>query len=413
MNHPTALENPADEQAERPALRSGGHRWQLLLVTALCGGTAGFLAGTPFWTRLSDRPVGAAGLPTRQIDPSWRKLPAFSEQATAEQLKQAAADTAEALLRTYPESPEAMNVAARLRLSLGQVEPAVALWRKCIEINPRFADAYFGLGLVAKHGGDFDQAADMLARVAELVPDDLRVPALLGESLLKAGRAKEAVIVLERHLQAEPEPMVDAVASLAQAYLELEQYPRAQAVFQVLAEAAPNDSRGHYGLARVYAKLGEKEKSRQALEVFRKLAARNQQGLIDSAREESDVANLRNVFAQTLSESGQVYADRGDVAKAEEMWQKAAHVVPGAVECRRRLLALYDAQQRDAEALAVCRELCRLEPNCADHWLNAALLAGRLQQLGEARSAIGRAMEIEPGNRRFQLVARLLAKHAD
>ena len=105
---------------------------------------------------------------------------------------------------------------------------------------------------------------------------------------------------------------------------------------------------------------------------------------------------------------GRCYRQQGQVDKAVEMLRKAAALGPQDVQSRTELLAIYVKAGDDREALEVCRQLSRLEPERGDHWLKLALLRIRLDDLEGARSALARALEIDPGNARYREVERLL-----
>ncbi len=412
MNDTTSAEKSPSSQSRQPAPRRGDRRrWQVLLLTVVFAAAGGFLAGIPFWFQQSDLSTAGAeqagGSLPAPIDQSWRNEPAFSPQATADQLKAEALRIAERLLADFPQKVEALNTVARLHLSLGQMDEAVDLWQQCLQLDPDFVDAYFGIGLVAFDRGQFPRAVEMFQKVWQLVPSELRAPVLLAQAYMRQSKLQEAVNVLEESLRTQ-KPSVEAVANLGQAYLQQGKLQLAKRAFEALVEGAPEHASGYYGLARVYARLGEREKSRQYLKKFRQLSKVDQQEVVRYVRESSDLATVRNIVVQVFVEAGQVYRDYEQPAMAELLWQKATVVDADNVDSRRRLLALYDAQHRNAEAASVCEQLCKLEPENAEHWLNLALLNGRLNRRQEALEAIGRAIDLEPKNSRYRRIYELL-----
>jgi len=56
----------------------------------------------------------------------------------------------------------------------------------------------------------------------------------------------------------------------------------------------------------------------------------------------------------------------------------------------------------------VCRQLSRIEPDRGDHWLKLALLRVRLDDLEGAKSALERALELDPDNAQYRELERVL-----
>src|SRR5688572_15754863 len=88
------------------------------------------------------------------------KEPEFQSSATQEQLLALAQRIADELVADFPDDPAALNVQARRYYLLIETEAAVALWRKCLDLDADYADAYFGLGLVATDRGDHEEAIE-------------------------------------------------------------------------------------------------------------------------------------------------------------------------------------------------------------------------------------------------------------
>ena len=136
----------------------------------------------------------------------------------------------------------------------------------------------------------------------------------------------------------------------------------------------------------------------------RDILAQTQKNVHDGA------ATARQIALKTHLDAGRCYREHGQVEKAVEMLRKAAALGPQDVQSRTELVAIYVRTGRDREALEVCRQLSRLEPQRGDHWLKLALLRVRLDDPQGAKSAVKRALEIDPGNAQYREVERLLEK---
>ena len=327
--------------------------------------------------------------------------PAFSSQATVDDLKREAIRTAEQLLEAYPDAPDSMRVKANLESSLGNSDASVSIWRRIIDVDPNHAEAYFNLGRIAGNGGDFQEAAQMFAKAASLAPNNLMAPALQAEALMRLGEVEAAVSLLEQHVRG-PAVLDKAMLMLGQAYLQANDLDRAKQTFESLIKADPSEARAYYGLATVLARLGQREESRQNMEKFQSLAAVDHDKLANQKRAYVDVAMMRAILVTTFVESGQVFRARGDSQKAEQTWRKAARLEPNDTASRLGLLHLYEEQSRDYDALEICEHLCLVEAENANNWLMAGLLRHRLGQRDLALDALEQATRLDPGNPKYE-----------
>ncbi len=390
---------PAKLRSERdPAGRQGVRRYLVPAAAVMCVAAVGFVAVRAFWQ-------GKAGRPSRSPRADRAAIllaealagPAFSPQATADDLKHEAIRTSDELLEAYPHSADSLPVAARLQTSLGNLDVAVPLWRRCTEIDPGFVEGYRQLGLAAQQAGDFQQAAVWFEKVVSLDPSDPDAPHQLADALMELGRIEEAVTLLEERMRG-PAASDRSMVTLGQAYLQLKQYEKAEKMFAWVIRQDPDERAAYYGLARVCARAGRKEESRKYLKKYQELSPVDFQELARQNRAYTDLATVRNILITVLLESGGVYRGHKNTLKAEQMWREAAHLDAGNVPSRRELLSLYEQQGRDEDALAICTQLSRIEPENPDHWLNVGVLEGRLGRLEAARAALQKAIRLDPHN---------------
>lgn len=375
------------------------HRRTFLLVALGVATIAAALAARQYLPAV--RGTASADLQAEEVADDAFPGAAFSSEATENDFRQAAIDVAAALVRAYPQAPAALDVQAKLDLSLGDSSAAVALWRRCIERDPQFATAYYGLGYVAKEKGDFEEAVELFRKVAVLDPSDTRAPAMLGESLLKLGRMEEAASELERCLRAGP-PTAVAVTSLGHAYLALGRLEEARRAFEAAAHDAPEDKAPHYGLATVYARMGEPENARQAMQEFQRLNSLHRDAYVSRMRTFGNLTSMHYLAVETHLEAGRVYLRHGNAQQAEDLWRRAAALDPKDTECRRELARLYEQGDRSRDALRVCRQLRKLEPRNADYAISFALIHARLGRIDEALTIAEEAIQLAPDNPRYR-----------
>jgi tetratricopeptide (TPR) repeat protein len=378
-------------------------RARLLVLAALLV----VLSGVAIYLRGEKRGGEAAPPGLLQTRPDE---PAFQPGATGDDLLQLAERTADALVREFPEDPLAWSVQARRHYMLLETDQAVALWRKGLELDPNFAEAYFGLGLVAIDRGEHQEAAERFEDVARLNPEDPRVPVLLGKSLLYAGRAEDAILVLEQHITTQ-QTTAEAWEMLGQANLQLQRFDRAARCFEVAVAARPAMQDAVYGLSRAYAGLGDSQKAEAYARQFRELSDQSQtQNVNEAADDHKDVAFGARVAGQTYADGARVYRNHRDAARAEDFLLRAALLQPSNPEYLAQLQRSLQQRGAYAEAAEVGEHIVELVPRQVDHWLNLGWLYSHLDQPERAFAACRQAIALNPDDPRCRQAYDIIQK---
>ncbi len=401
----------SDSKRQGEAESRRGSPKVLRIVIAVCLALAGTKALVYYWPR-NNSESDSRRHDDQPVTGTWAKAfsePALTQRATIEDMEYEAMRVVEELVTDCPGTPTSFHQMARLHYGFGNVEEATTVWQQCLELDPEFPDAHYGLGYLAWEQSDYATAAEAFVKVLVRSPDDLRIPYLLGDALMKQGRIREAVAVLERSVHARNES-VNVIVSLGQAYLQLKEYERAKYMFQLVIQADPNHKQAHYGLATAHARLGETEDSQRCMDEFKTLATKVLREHGQQIRAFDDLASARELLTATYTEIGKVYAEQALPEKAEEMWQRAAVFDSENVECRKELLQFYDLAERTAMAARVCEQLCRIEPSNTDQWRDLAVLNGQLGRWDAAIEAIEKAIELAPDNTAYRQTYELIKK---
>ena len=80
----------------------------------------------------------------------------------------------------------------------GVFEQASAAYRKAVELDPQYAEAWMNLGVTAMRAGDARTAAEGFRQAAVLLPEDKEVHFNFGVALEKTGRPEEAAQAYRR-----------------------------------------------------------------------------------------------------------------------------------------------------------------------------------------------------------------------
>jgi tetratricopeptide (TPR) repeat protein len=218
----------------------------------------------------------------------------------------------------------------------GQLDTALAEFKKATELDPQLAVAFADLGGVYIEKRDYAAAIAPLKHAVELSPNLEAAHRLLGYALLAQGYATEAIPHLEQ---------AHAEDALGIALLEAGKLPEAVAVLQKALAQNPDDPELLYYYGRASGLLSK--------QVFDQLEAR----FPDSARAHEmmaqDYAVLRDVPAAEREffaalrlrpetaglhlQLGELYARAQQWDKAEEQFRLETELQPGSAEAFYRL----------------------------------------------------------------------------
>jgi tetratricopeptide (TPR) repeat protein len=364
-------------------------RWaRLCVLVALLVGVLGFA----FYLRnLRD---GAGAAPSGFLEAKFDD-PALAPSASADDLLALARRTADELAQAYPDDPGTWSVQARRHYLLSQTQEASELWRKSLALDPDFAEAFFGLGLVALDNDEHEKAVERFEDVARLAPEDPRAPVLLAKSLMLAGRTDDAILVIEKHITTE-QTSAEAWEMAGKAHLQAQDFARAKAAFEVAVEVVPDMKEALYGLSRAYAGLGESAKAAEYAEKFRQLAETAHAESAQSAKLFEDRDFAAHVAAQAHADAARVYARHGNVQRAEDLLLRAVRLEPTSVEFLAQLQQSLQQRGAQAHAAEVGERIVALAPGQIDHWLNLGWLYSHVNQPEKAIAACRKAIELNP-----------------
>lgn len=348
----------SDRGAVRGATSSWRRRCTLAVAVVICTGVGLVLLEPLSRPREIDLVQGLGQQKQRDGPTSSSDFPPnilSTRPMTAQQLAAEAKEVADRLLERFPDSPPALTLGGSVYYAFGDETAAERCWEKCFTIDADFAPAWHRMGEAAWEHGEYDKAASHLRRAIDADPGLNRTLAfILADSLMSFGNTEEAINVLEQGAHDSPQSL-DELFLLGHAYLQVGQYQKAKDQLKAALLIDPGSSKVHFGLATVYARLGEAEESRKHREDYAKLKS---QELDETTRLRAslrglDLGDVRPLAVRCYLNAGKIYAAHGDVLQAEKYWLRAAAVDPQHPEPRAWLAVLYTEQGRREEALRV------------------------------------------------------------
>lgn len=171
----------------------------------------------------------------------------------------------EKLLEQYPEEPQLLQVAGLAALRLRDTETALTHVRKAVALAPDDTEALTLLGwLNLEVAGDVEAAVASYRKVAALKPEVPEVHNNLGVALKRKGDLEEAVGSFSRALELKAD-FAQAASNRGWVHLEQGNWRAAQADFEKSLSLRPEDEGALYGLARVRKELRDYSGAQEAL----------------------------------------------------------------------------------------------------------------------------------------------------
>jgi len=245
------------------------------------------------------------------------------------ELDEAVASFRRALLLN-PDFAEAHNNLGHALLDLGQPGNAAASCCRAIGLRPRYAEAHDNLGCALLELGRFDEAAASHRRALEIEPGFAEAHNNLGLASLELGRVDDALASYRRALDSNPE-FAEAHNNLGNALRSVGKLDHAVASYRRALEIKPNFAAAHCNLGiaqRLQGRTAEAQAScRRALEIDPQSTA-------------------------ALMVLADASADRGQFAEAEDLFNRALSIEPESPEACAGIVRLRKMTPSDAAWLA-------------------------------------------------------------
>jgi tetratricopeptide (TPR) repeat protein len=270
----------------------------------------------------------------------------------------AAASVAVAVLAAFTNWPLAAsetravtehNLGAALQ-SDGQLDAAIAHYRRAIEIDPAYAPAYSNMGAALLAGGDFAGAVTAYQRALDIRPDFPDAHFNLGNALLRNGRPEAAIPHFEEAIAGAPET-VDARTNLGVALTAAGRTDEGVVALQRAVALAENSAEAHRALGDALDRQGHPDGARLHLERAVALAPSDgrsrhalgrlliEQEQMPAAIEHLRIAALQTPAPEIHNDLGIALAATGRLDEAIEQFSQALQLDPGSAEARRNLAA--------------------------------------------------------------------------
>jgi len=328
----------------------------------------------------------------RLLDPTDVRWPYYTGRAhqSAGQREPAVAALKRAR-ELVPDDLPTLIALAELQLVRERPDLADPLYLRATEIDPGCAPAYIGLGRVASHRRDWQEAAERFEQALSLAPDASIVNYQLGLAYRRLGRTEEAAQRMAQRgdrTAGLPDPLMDEVERLARGWrihnnrgsklFGQGRHAEALEEFRLAMESAPEEPEVLISLGSSLTALGQEQ---EALELLRRAVE------IDPER------TMAHYNLGTLA------ARAGDDARAIEHYRRAISIDPEHTQSHFNLGNALRRVGRFEEALPHYRRMVHDGSANVNAWLAEAFTLIRLHRWSPALRRLEEAMITFPGER--------------
>jgi tetratricopeptide (TPR) repeat protein len=300
----------------------------------------------------------------------------------------------------------------RMYLSLAAVVTLVVmgiyalLGRRSVVV---FLSVAMGLGLLTtRRNEDYHSELSIWSDSVAKRPDNARAHTNLGNALVTAGRATEAIAQCEQALRIEPD-YAEAHDGLGAALQQTGRVREAVAHYERALRLKPRDAEAHYNLGVALLGLG---KTPEAVEHFEQTLRRKPYDvdthynlgvallslgkLPEATGHFEQVLLLEPNHADAHYILGVALIRQGKLPEAIGHFEQVLRLKPGYADAHNNLGVAFIRQGKLPEAIAHCEQALRIKPEYAEAHNN---LGVALEQMGRTREAIGhyeQALRIQP-----------------
>ncbi len=263
---------------------------------------------------------------------------------------------------------------AMAQAETGAIDAARASLERALDIDPGSPIARFNLAEAMRRQGQYAAALEQYRRTLAVDPNYAK--AHLGLGLVNRQQGRPAMESFRRALQSDP-LLAEAHLGLGRESLEKRRAAEAARHFLQALRVDPDSAEAHLNLGLAQARQG---RHREALAAFRQAAA------LDPASPEAHY-NL-----------GVALARQGRAQEALQAFRQAVRLKPEDAEAHANLGMAYSQLGRLEDAVAAFRQAVRLRPNSARAYVNLGLTQARLGRTREAIEALTRSASLSPRN---------------
>jgi len=136
-----------------------------------------------------------------------------------------------------------------------EYEKALPYFEKAVEKNPRYAEAYFGIGYCYHQLGRYTEEVEAYKQAIRIKPDYAEAYCNLGVAYVKLGHYTEAISAYKQTIRIRPDD-AGTHYNLGVVYTELGRYTEAVEAYKLAIRIQPDFAPAYHNLGAAYHELG-------------------------------------------------------------------------------------------------------------------------------------------------------------
>lgn len=303
---------------------------------------------------------------------------------------------AESLVRAFPESADALAVMGNMHARHGNTDQAMGLWKKAAEIDPNQIELYAKIANLASQTDQYETVIAMWGRVLEVAPNQRGAYYEIANAHMQLGDYEACIKNIRREIELSGETAANCFL-LGQAYQQRQEYESAKKNFQRVIELEPEHRQAYYGLYGVSIRLKQRDEAKQYLAKFKELKSDHQEAVREA--DESMLTDLECFYvglANFCTDVQALHLKTGANQITEKALETAFQLGRHNVAFLNRLAVQYSTTNRVAGAMALYRQIARLDPANVSCHLNLGILALKAGRADIAETEFRKAIELAP-----------------
>jgi Flp pilus assembly protein TadD/mono/diheme cytochrome c family protein len=274
--------------------------------------------------------------------------------------------------------------------------------------EPRDTLALYNLAAAETSEDNYAQAVQTYKHVVNINPKDARAWNGLGVALESTGDWQAAHQAFEKASDVDP-TLTDAIFNRAKSELDHDQTSEAEQSFRAVLKQAPDDASAHSGLAQALLKKGNQDAAQSEFAASLRIDPQNVdalEGLGQLALSRGQPAPAAEYLEKAVQRSPDdpvvreqlalAYAQSQRYSHAIQQLQQARRLSPNDAQVHAMLSQVYSADGHLQEAIVEQQEALRLNASDADGWNNLGVLEARAGNSVTARDDFEHALRIAP-----------------
>jgi tetratricopeptide (TPR) repeat protein len=186
----------------------------------------------------------------------------------------------ESLIRMHPTVAEYNYMLGVARLQIGEMAGSIEALQRSLELEPARPLTLIALGTTLNAQKRFAEAAEAARHAIRLDPESAEALAALAEAEEGLGELEAAEEHATQALAREPRHG-PALAAIGRVRMAQQRYEEARDAFLEALAAVPLSAKTHYQLSLTFARLGDREKSREHRELYQRIRKESDERLVE------------------------------------------------------------------------------------------------------------------------------------